>query len=229
MLEIGPGMGALTKYLLEDESIDLYVVELDRESIAFLKKTYPGLKEKIFDEDFLTMDLNSLFSGQDGWGIIGNFPYNISSQILFKVLEHRDKIPEVVGMFQKEVGQRIASPPGNRDYGILSVLLQAFYNIDYLFTVDENVFHPAPRVKSSVIRLRRNEVRKLDCDEDLYKTVIKTAFNQRRKTLKNALRVLFERKGLRPGEMEILTKRAEQLSVGEFVNLTRWIEEGGTS
>lgn len=226
VLEIGPGTGALTKYLLPDKSIDLHVVEVDGESVEFLLKKFPQLKDKIFKKNFLEFDFNSLPFGVGGVGLIGNFPYNISSQILFKVYEQREKIPELVGMFQKEVAQRIASPPGSRDYGILSVLMQAFYNIEYLFTVNENVFSPPPKVKSAVIRLKRNNVKKLNCDELLFKTVVKTGFNQRRKTLRNALRVLLEKRGITgTGEVEIFKKRAEQLSVNDFVNLTKWIEE----
>lgn len=224
VLEIGAGTGALTKYLLQDESIDLFIVEVDRESVEFLEKNFPQLNERIFEEDFLKMDLEALAGREDGIAIIGNFPYNISSQILFRVYEKKDFIPEVVGMFQKEVAERIASPPSSRAYGILSVLMQAFYDIEYLFTVDENVFYPPPKVKSAVIRLRRNGVKELNCNERLFKTVVKTAFNQRRKTLKNALGALLKGMEIPAGGNEMLGKRAEQLSVNDFIKLTQWVE-----
>lgn len=224
VLEIGAGTGALTRYLLQDNTIDLFIVEVDKESVEFLKKNYPGLKGKIFEEDFLKMDLSAPPWKNSNMAVIGNFPYNISSQILFKVYEQRNHIPEVVGMFQKEVAERISSPPSSRDYGILSVLLQAFYDIEYMFTVNENVFIPPPRVKSAVIRMKRNRVEKLNCNEDLFKTVVKTAFNQRRKTLKNALGVLLGKTITGSDEIDLLKKRAEQLSVDDFINLTQWIE-----
>lgn len=224
VLEIGPGTGVLTKHLLEQGKYDLSVVEVDTESIEYLKQHYPQLKGKIIQGDFLKLDLNfPPFGGiEGGFGVIGNFPYNISSQIFFKVLEHRNQVPEVVCMIQKEVAQRIASPPGNKEYGILSVFLSAFYDIEYLFTVNETVFIPPPKVKSAVIRLRRNAVAALDCDEKQFFTVVKTAFNQRRKTLRNALKNLTFAPG---SENSLFTKRAEQLSVQDFVELTKLLSE----
>lgn len=194
------------------------VVEIDRESVAYLHDHYPTLD--VIEGDFLQYDLTSLF--QDTFSIIGNFPYNISSQILFKVFDNRDKVTEVVGMFQKEVAERVAAGPGSKTYGILSVLLSAFYNIEYLFTVNENVFNPPPKVKSAVIRLKRNDVKGLECDEKLFTQVVKTGFNQRRKTLRNALRQL--NMPLDKISEEILAKRAEQLSVAQFIEITKTIE-----
>ncbi len=218
VLEIGPGMGVLTKYLIKKEELDFHVVEIDRESVAYLHDHYPTLD--VIEGDFLQYDLTSLF--QDTFSIIGNFPYNISSQILFKVFDNRDKVTEVVGMFQKEVAERVAAGPGSKTYGILSVLLSAFYNIEYLFTVNENVFNPPPKVKSAVIRLKRNDVKGLECDEKLFTQVVKTGFNQRRKTLRNALRQL--NMPLDKISEEILAKRAEQLSVAQFIEITKTIE-----
>lgn len=215
VLEIGPGMGVLTKYLLADARLDFHAIEIDRESVAYLHTHYPTLH--VIEGDFLSLNLQTLFS--QPFAIIGNFPYNISSQILFKVFDNRDQIPEVVGMFQKEVAERVAASPGSKTYGILSVLLSSFYDIEYLFTVNEHVFNPPPKVKSAVIRLRRNSIRHLNCDEQLFVRVVKTAFNQRRKTLRNALRPL----GL-PIETipaNILALRAEQLSVDQFVFITQ--------
>ena len=219
VLEIGPGMGVLTKYLITENAFETSVIEIDRESIAYLKKNFPGLNDRIIQEDFLELDFEGQF-GNESFAVIGNFPYNISSQILFKVLEHKNRVPELVGMFQKEVAQRIASPPGNKTYGILSVLLQAFYDIEYLFTVNENVFSPPPKVKSAVIRLVRNQVEKLGCDEVLFKKVVKAGFNQRRKTLRNALKQLMVERNADGSKVPFLDKRAEQLSVGDFVELT---------
>ena len=218
VLEIGPGMGVLTKYLIIKEELDFHVVEIDRESVAYLHDHYPTLD--VIEGDFLQYDLTSLF--QDTFSIIGNFPYNISSQILFKVFDNRDRVTEVVGMFQKEVAERVAAGPGNKTYGILSVLLSAFYNIEYLFTVNENVFNPPPKVKSAVIRLKRNDVKGLECNEKLFTQVVKTGFNQRRKTLRNALRQL--NMPLDKISEEILAKRAEQLSVAQFIEITKTIE-----
>ncbi len=213
VLEIGPGTGMLTKYLLENKAIDVSVVEVDRESVEFLKLNFPQLKGKIIEGDFLRLNIDL-----ERYAIIGNFPYNISSQIFFNVLEHRNQIPEVVCMIQREVAMRIASPPGSKEYGILSVLLSAFYDIEYLFTVNETVFVPPPKVKSGVIRLTRNNTEALDCDEKEFFAVVKTAFNQRRKTLRNALKSLT----FAPvAESKLFDKRAEQLSVGEFVELTK--------
>lgn len=218
VLEIGPGMGVLTKYLIKKEELDFHVVEIDRESVAYLHDHYPTLD--VIEGDFLQYDLTSLF--QDTFSIIGNFPYNISSQILFKVFDNRDKVTEVVGMFQKEVAERVAAGPGSKTYGILSVLLSAFYSIEYLFTVNENVFNPPPKVKSAVIRLKRNDVKGLECDEKLFTLVVKAGFNQRRKTLRNALRQL--NMPLDKISEEILAKRAEQLSVAQFIEITKNIE-----
>ena len=217
VLEIGPGMGVLTRYLLENKAWELHAVELDRESVSYLQQHFPELSPRLYAMDFLKVDLEKLLP--DPFAVIGNFPYNISSQILFRILEYRDRIPEVVGMFQKEVAVRIASGPGNRDYGILSVMLQAFYDIEYLFTVDEHVFNPPPKVKSAVIRLRRNGCQTLPCDETQWKQLIKTAFNQRRKTLRNSLKNIAFEKGFT--SHELFGKRPEQLSVEDFVFLTR--------
>lgn len=218
ILEIGPGTGMLTKYLLENKAIDVSVVEVDRESVEFLKLNFPQLKGKIMEGDFLRLNIDL-----ERYAIIGNFPYNISSQIFFNVLEHRNQIPEVVCMIQREVALRIASPPGSKEYGILSVLLSSFYDIEYLFTVNETVFVPPPKVKSGVIRLTRNTTEALDCDEKEFFAVVKTAFNQRRKTLRNALKSLT----FAPvAESKLFDKRAEQLSVAEFVELTKLLSVG---
>lgn len=221
VLEIGPGMGVLTKYLSNQYPDLLSLVELDRESIAYLKKNFPQLENKIIEDDFLQLQLENYFS--EPFAVIGNFPYNISTQILFKVLDYKDQIPEVVGMFQKEVAERIASGPGNKHYGIISVLLQAYYNIEYLFTVQEHVFIPPPKVKSGVIRLHRNDVRQLPCNERLFINVVKTAFNQRRKTLRNALSKFTAITELK--NHIYLSKRAEQLSVKDFVELTNLLDK----
>ena len=219
VLEIGPGMGVLTKYLYAKPELDFRAIEIDTESVDYLHTHYPDLK--VIEGDFLKMDLTALF--HDSFAVIGNFPYNISSQILFRVFENRNMIPEVVGMFQKEVAERIAAGPGSKTYGILSVLLSAFYNIEYLFTVPEHVFNPPPKVKSAVIRLVRNDVTTLECDEKLFVTVVKTGFNQRRKTLRNALKPLgIQYDGISD---EILAKRAEQLSVENFVSLTKQLSQ----
>lgn len=218
VLEIGPGMGVLTKYLITRANTDFHVVEIDRESVAYLHNHYPTLD--VIEGDFLKYDLTYLF--HDSFSIIGNFPYNISSQILFKVFDNREQITEVVGMFQKEVAERVAAGPGNKTYGILSVLLSAFYDIEYLFTVHEHVFNPPPKVKSAVIRLRRNNVHRLDCDEKLFIQVVKAGFNQRRKTLRNALRQL--NLPLDSIGEDILAKRAEQLSVEQFIQITKNLE-----
>ena len=218
LLEIGPGMGVLTKYLINREHTDFHVIEIDRESVAYLHDHYPTLD--VIEGDFLRQDLTSLF--HDTYAIIGNFPYNISSQILFRVFDNRNSVSEVVGMFQKEVAERVAAGPGSKTYGILSVLLSAFYNIEYLFTVPEHVFNPPPKVKSAVIRLTRNETAALECDESLFVQVVKAGFNQRRKTLRNALRQL--NMPLDTVPEPFLGKRAEQLSVNEFVTITKAIE-----
>ncbi|WP_394991856.1 16S rRNA (adenine(1518)-N(6)/adenine(1519)-N(6))-dimethyltransferase RsmA [Emticicia sp.] len=219
VLEIGPGMGVLTQYLLQNTDYQTFVVEIDRESVAYLKEHFPILEDRIFSQDFLQMNLTELF-GNEPFGIIGNLPYNISSQIFFKVLEYKDLVMEIVCMLQKEVAQRIASPPGKKDYGILSVFLQAYYDIEYSFTVYPDAFIPPPKVDSGVIRLKRNNVEKLDCNEKKFVQVVKAGFNQRRKTLRNALKPI----GLN-FEHELLSKRAEQLGVAEFVLLTNLFEE----
>ena len=219
VLEIGPGMGMLTGFLLARNFNDFRVIEIDNESVHYLKENYPGLKE-IIRGDFLSMDIDSFFSGKIA--VIGNFPYNISSQILFKVLKHREKVTEICGMFQKEVAERICAPPGTKTYGILSVLLQAYYSAEYLFTVPEYVFSPPPKVKSGVIRLRRNQVTELGCDETLFIRVVKAGFNQRRKTLRNSVKSAF---ALQRDDYEDFGLRPEQLSVNQFVRLTNWIEK----
>lgn len=222
VLEVGPGMGVLTQFLLQNKMIDLKVVELDRESVTYLEENFPELEGRIVSGDFLKMDLTQCY--EDKFCVIGNYPYNISSQIFFKVLEHKDQVPCCVGMIQKEVAERIASEPGKKAYGILSVLLQAFYDIEYLFTVHENVFDPPPKVKSAVVRLRRNGVQKLNCDEALFVKVVKTAFNQRRKMMRNSLQGFFE-KGSPVLENDVFMKRPEQLGVAEFVELTNLISK----
>ncbi len=221
VLEVGPGMGVLTQFLIHNKNYKTFPIDIDRESIGYLSEKYPELKGNIVYGDFLKMNLNDIANNKP-FAVIGNFPYNISSQILFKVLDYKDQIPEVVGMFQKEVAERVAAGPGNKTYGIISVLLQAYYDIEYLFTVDEHVFDPPPKVKSAVIRLTRNTKKKLNCDEGLFKTIIKTAFNQRRKTLRNSLKSYLNDE-LKPNE--IFNKRPEQLSVEEFVGLTNSISE----
>lgn len=218
VIEIGPGMGVLTKYLIGKQELNFHVVEIDRESVAWLHEHYPTLD--VIEGDFLKLDLNTLF--QDTFAVIGNFPYNISSQILFRIFDCRNQAVEVVGMFQKEVAERVAAGPGSKTYGILSVLLSAFYDIEYLFTVHEHVFNPPPKVKSAVIRLTRNDVKSLECDEKLFVQSVKAGFNQRRKTLRNALRSA----GLPIEKVDetVLGKRAEQLSVEEFIQLTKSIQ-----
>ena len=202
VLEVGCGTGVLTKFLLERTDITLYGAEVDPESVAYLHEHYPQFAPRLIEGDFLRMDLAQRFP--DGVNVIGNFPYNISSQIFFKILEYRDRVPEAVGMVQREVAVRIAEKPGTKDYGILSVFLQAFYDIEYLFTVGEGVFNPPPKVKSAVIRLTRNGVERLGCDEVLFARVVKAVFNQRRKTIRNSL-------------------RPEVLNVAQFVELTDWV------
>jgi 16S rRNA (adenine1518-N6/adenine1519-N6)-dimethyltransferase len=218
VLEIGPGMGVLTQFMLEKTNYETFVVEIDRESVAYLRANFPKLSDQnIFATDFLKLDFDTLFKGKK-FGVIGNLPYNISSQIFFKLLQHRNAVPELVCMLQKEVAVRIASPAGKKDYGILSVFLQAFYDIEYLFTVPPSAFVPPPKVQSGVVRLKRNDVSDLGCDETLFFQVVKTAFNQRRKTLRNALKplgVVFEHR--------LLDLRAERLNVTDFVELTNEI------
>ena len=220
VLEIGPGTGVLTQFLLQNPDINLTAVELDGESVRYLNEHFPQLK--VIEADFLKMDLKQVFT--DKFMIIGNLPYNISSQIFFKMLDNKDSIPCLVGMIQKEVAERMAAKAGNKTYGILSVLMQAFYSIDYLFTVHEHVFDPPPKVKSAVIRLVRNDVSALNCDEKLFKTVVKTAFNQRRKQMRNSLKPLIEKEN--PVFQDaIFDKRPEQLNVAQFVELTNMIEK----
>ncbi len=223
VLEIGPGMGVLTKYLL-DKSTNTYVIEIDTESVVYLDANYPKLKDKIISKDFLKYNINEIFEGKQ-FAIIGNFPYNISTQIVFRTLEFRHQIPEFSGMFQKEVAERICEKKGSKTYGILSVLAQAFYDAEYLFTVDEHVFNPPPKVKSGVMRLRRKEDYSLPCGEKLFFTVVKTAFQQRRKTLRNSLKTLNLSDNLR--EDTIFDLRPEQLSVEDFIALTQKIEADG--
>ena len=213
ILEVGPGMGVLSQFVVEKPN-RFTAVEIDSESVEYLRQYLPALD--VVEGDFLKMNLDRLFEGAK-FAVIGNFPYNISSQIFFRVLDHRDRIPCVVGMVQKEVAERIASPHGNKVYGITSVLLQAFYDIEYLFTVPEHVFDPPPKVKSAVIRLTRNNTERLACDEKLFVRVVKTAFNQRRKTLRNSLKPLLQNAAC--AEL-IIDKRRKQLSVADFVALT---------
>lgn len=219
VLEVGPGMGVLTQYLIA-KGHDLKVVELDRESVGYLHANFPELEGKVIGEDFLQLDLASMYDGQ--FCIIGNYPYNISSQIFFKVLDYRDQVVCCSGMLQKEVAERIAAGPGSKTYGILSVLLQAWYDIEYLFTVSEHVFNPPPKVKSGVIRLVRNNVRELGCDESMFKTIVKLSFGQRRKTLRNSLRSFAKNPEVLTDE--IFNKRPEQLSVAEFIRLTNLLK-----
>lgn len=220
VLEVGPGTGVLTRFLIEKEK-DLTVVELDRDSVAYLKQNMPSLKDRIIEDDFLQLDLAKLYT--DKFCIIGNYPYNISSQIFFKVLDYKNLIPCCSGMIQREVAQRLAASPGNKTYGILSVLIQAWYDIEYLFTVDENAFIPPPKVKSAVVRLTRNDRQKMNCNEKLFKAVVKTSFNRRRKMLRNSVKPLL------PENSDVLshkifTKRPEQLSVTQFEELTNMLE-----
>lgn len=223
VLEIGPGSGILTEYLLERNFDDFRIIEIDNESVHYLKERFPGFTN-IIRGDFLTMNIDDYFEGK--LAIIGNFPYNISSQILFRVLEYRNKVIEVCGMFQKEVAERICSAPGSKTYGILSVLIQAYYTAEYLFTVPEHVFAPPPKVKSGVIRLKRNKVSELGCNEPLFFRVVKAAFNQRRKMLRNSVKAVFQ---LKSEDYVDFGLRPEQLSVDGFINLTNWVEKNGLS
>lgn len=222
VLEVGPGMGVLTQFLI-DEGHDLNVVELDGESVEYLNANFPDLKGHIIEADFLKLNLHDIYQDRK-FCVIGNYPYNISSQIFFHLLDYRDQVVACSGMLQREVAQRIASGPGNKAYGILSVLLQAWYDIDYLFTVDENVFNPPPKVKSGVIKLVRNGVTDLGCDERLFKTVVKTSFGQRRKTLRNSLQSLIPN-GSSVLADDMFRRRPEQLSVSEFIELTNIISD----
>ena len=224
VLEVGPGMGMLTQFLIE-KLRPLKVVEIDAESVAWLNEHYPQLREQIVADDFLRMDLNKVFEGKQ-FVLTGNYPYDISSQIFFKMLDNKDLIPCCTGMIQHEVALRIASAPGNKAYGILSVLIQAWYHVEYLFTVDEHVFNPPPKVKSAVIRMTRNEVTDLGCDERLFRRVVKTVFNQRRKMLRVSLRQILPG-GQASAELmadELMTCRPEQLTVAQFVRLTNMVE-----
>lgn len=222
LLEIGPGTGVLSKYLFEQSNPQWWGMDVDEESIAYLHQHYPQIKDRALLQDFLHCDLNAFYK-QEPFAVIGNFPYNISTQILFKILEHRNQIPEMVGMFQKEVAQRVVAGPGGKVNGILSILCQAFYDIEYLFQVGEHVFNPPPKVKSAVIRFRRNQVAQLACNEKLFFTVVKTAYNQRRKTLRNALKSMPVQWDQLPEHLG--GQRAEQLSVGEFIAITQAVDK----
>lgn len=225
VLEIGPGMGVLTQYLVEKPRV-VKAVEIDAESVAYLYERFPKLHENILGEDFLQMDLTQIFDGKQ-FVLTGNYPYDISSQIFFKMLDYKDLIPCCTGMIQREVALRMAAAPGSKAYGILSVLIQAWYDVEYLFSVDENVFNPPPKVKSAVIRMTRNDVTDIGCDEQLFKRVVKTVFNQRRKMLRVSLRQIFNNGKPTDGfyEQDIMTKRPEQLSIPQFVELTNMVEE----
>lgn len=221
ILEVGPGMGVLTQFLMKKER-KVKVVELDYESVAYLNENYPALQGHIIEDDFLKLNLENIFDGHP-FVLTGNYPYNISSQIFFKMLEHKDLIPCCTGMIQKEVAERIAANPGNKTYGILSVLIQAWYKVEYLFTVHEHVFNPPPKVKSAVIRMTRNEVTDLGCDEKLFKLIVKTTFNQRRKTLRNSISSILDKSHPLSSD-PIFNKRPEQLSVQEFIDLTNQVK-----
>ena len=222
VLEVGPGMGVLTQYLIP-KNRPLKVVELDFESVAYLKENFAELGENIIEKDFLKMDLNSLFDGKP-FVLTGNYPYNISSQIFFKMLDNKEIIPCCTGMIKKEVAERIAAKPGNKTYGILSVMIQAWYNVEYLFTVHEHVFNPPPKVKSAVIRMTRNETQELGCNEKLFKQIVKTTFNQRRKTLRNSISPILDKANPLSAD-PIFNKRPEQLSVEDFIELTNRVEK----
>ncbi|HET8860392.1 16S rRNA (adenine(1518)-N(6)/adenine(1519)-N(6))-dimethyltransferase RsmA [Marivirga sp.] len=222
LLEIGPGTGVLSNFLIDKAKYELLFMDVDQESVDYLQNLYPDHRDQFIKEDFLRIDLGHYY--KESFGIIGNFPYNISSQIFFKVLEYRDQIPEVVGMIQKEVAERIAAKEGNKTYGILSVLLQAFYDIEYLFSVPPHVFNPPPKVTSAVLRLKRNKTQTLDCDEKLFFRVVKQGFNNRRKTLRNALKTFDLSDEIK--SLSVLDKRAEQLTVNDFVELTNHIANG---
>lgn len=222
ILEVGPGTGVLTQFLLPKER-HLKVVEVDFESVAYLRENYPQLEEEIIEDDFLKMHLDRLFGGKP-FVLTGNYPYNISSQIFFKMLDYKDLIPCCTGMIQKEVAERIAAKPGNKTYGILSILIQAWYRVEYLFTVSEQVFNPPPKVKSAVIRMTRNETQELGCNEKLFKQVVKTTFNQRRKTLRNSIKPILGKECPLTADT-LFNKRPEQLSVQDFIDLTNRVEE----
>lgn len=222
ILEVGPGMGVMTQFLIHKQR-PLKVVELDFESVAYLRETFPSLEDHIVEDDFLKMKLDRLFDGGQ-FVLTGNYPYNISSQIFFKMLEYKELIPCCTGMIQKEVAERIAAPPGGKTYGILSVLIQAWYDVEYLFTVNEHVFNPPPKVKSAVIRMTRNKTTELGCNEKLFKQVVKTTFNQRRKTLRNSIKPILGKECSLYAD-PIFDKRPERLSVKEFVDLTNRVEK----
>ena len=222
VVEVGAGTGVLTQYMVTDILDKFHVIEIDKESIAYLQKHFPMLGERLIEGDFLRADLSQF--AQRNMAIIGNFPYNISSQIFFQVLKYKEQVVEVVGMVQKEMAERMAANAGNKTYGILSVLMQAWYDIDYLFTVNENVFNPPPKVKSAVIKMRRNAVTDLDCDEKLFVSIVKQAFNQRRKTMRNSLRPLLSPDII---DNEVFNQRPEQLTVQEFIDLTNLIGASG--
>ena len=224
VLEIGPGMGVLTQYLVKKPR-EVKAVEIDKESVAYLQEKFPSLRDNIISDDFLRMDLTKVFDGRQ-FVLTGNYPYDISSQIFFKMLDNKDLIPCCTGMIQREVAQRIAAEPGNKTYGILSILIQAWYNVEYLFTVDENVFNPPPKVKSAVIRMTRNSTTDLGCDWQLFRRLVKTVFNQRRKMLRVSLKQMFSAER-QPSDgfcqQDIMTKRPEQLSIPQFVELTNMV------
>jgi 16S rRNA (adenine1518-N6/adenine1519-N6)-dimethyltransferase len=221
VLEVGPGMGVLTQFLMKKDR-EVKVVELDFESVAYLKENFAALEGHIIEDDFLKLKLENIFDGKP-FVLTGNYPYNISSQIFFKMLDNKERIPLCTGMIQREVAQRLAAPPGSKTYGILSVLVQAWYDVEYLFTVSEGVFNPPPKVKSAVISMRRNDVTDLGCDEALFKRVVKTTFNQRRKTLRNSIKPIVPA-GHPILADEIFNKRPEQLSVADFIGLTKMID-----
>ena len=222
ILEVGPGMGVLTQFLVKKERT-VKVVEVDYESVAYLREAFPSLEDHIIEDDFLKMNLNRTFDGNP-FVLTGNYPYNISSQIFFKMLDNKELIPCCTGMIQKEVAERIAAGPGSKTYGILSVLIQAWYEVEYLFTVSAHVFNPPPKVKSAVIRMTRNQTRDLGCNEKLFKQVVKTTFNQRRKTLRNSIKPILGKESSILQD-EIFNKRPEQLSVQQFVELTNMVEK----
>lgn len=222
ILEVGPGMGVLTQFLTRKER-PVKVVELDYESVAYLRENYPALEDNIIEDDFLKLNLERVFDGNP-FVLTGNYPYNISSQIFFKMLDYKNLIPCCTGMIQKEVAERIAAGPGSKTYGILSILIQAWYKVEYLFTVHEHVFNPPPKVKSAVIRMTRNETMELGCNERLFKQIVKTTFNQRRKTLRNSISPILPRDSALSAD-PIFNKRPEQLSVQQFIELTNRVEE----
>lgn len=221
ILEVGPGMGVLTQFIMQ-KNRPVKVVELDYESVAYLRENFPALENNIIEDDFLKLNLEKLFDGKP-FVLTGNYPYNISSQIFFKMLDNKELIPCCTGMIQKEVAERIAAGPGSKTYGILSILIQAWYKVEYLFTVHEHVFNPPPKVKSAVIRMTRNETKELGCNERLFKLIVKTTFNQRRKTLRNSISSILE-KGNPLSNDPVFNKRPEQLSVQEFIELTNRVE-----